>query len=48
MEKIWLCPWCISALCANGEKIYQGCETDETQCEECGETTECYECIEEK
>ena len=47
MKKIWLCPWCINGLYFHGEKIYQGNETDERECEECGEIDTWYECIEE-
>ena len=48
MKKIWLCAWCINGLCSHGEKIYQGNEIDERECEECGEIDTCYECIEEE
>ena len=47
MKKIWLCAWCINGLCSHGEKIYQGNEIDERECEECGEIDTCYECIKE-
>ena len=47
MKKIWLCAWCINGLCSHGEKIYQGNEIDERECEECREIDTCYECIEE-
>ena len=46
MEKIWLCEWCINGLSSHGEKIYQSNETDERECEQCGEYDICYECIE--
>lgn len=47
MKKTCLCEWCIQGLESHGMKIYVGPYV-EAKCNDCGDTENVHECIEEQ